>query len=207
MLQESDHLLQLLLCLSNTGYVIEHDTGFSFHHEAGLALAELHRLTRATGHAVVATCQEDQRADQQQREQKIAQQSQSWRSCLGGVNVKADALFLESVHQFRGKTRQINAKTLNAVVEIGVDRFNHGVAATVVDVHGGDTTRFHVIEETSVAHPRHGCIAWCLSGATASIHAVQPTIADHLPANQQHDADWQKPQSSSSPALIHDAEK
>ena len=60
LLQESHHFLEFLFGLSNTGDVIKHHTGFCFHHEASLALAELHGLTGTSGHAAVATGQEDQ---------------------------------------------------------------------------------------------------------------------------------------------------
>ena len=50
------------------------------------------------------------------------------------MNIKADAFCFEGVDQFRSKTRKINAHALNAVIEVWIDCFNNGIAATVIDV-------------------------------------------------------------------------
>ena len=126
----------------------------------------------------------------------------------GGMNIKADAFGLQRVDQLRGQTRKINAQALDPVVEVGVNGFDHGVAATVVDVNGCDTTGFDVIEEAAVAHTRYSSIARSDGGAIAVLaEAIHASIAHHLPADQQHDADWQQPEGKKAPALIHEPRK
>jgi len=115
------------------------------------------------------------------------------------VNVEADALFLEVVHQLRGKARQVHAQALNPVVEVWIHHLDHGVAAAVVDVHSGDPTRFHVVEEAAVAHPGHGCVARSCGG---SIGAEVPT-AQHLDAQETNHGHRQEPEGQYTPALIH----
>ena len=103
--QESDHFLEVLFGFLYSGNVIKFDARLGLHCKAGLGLAELHCLARPTRHPIGATGQENQRSNQQKREQQIPQQTQSRRRSLGGMNVKADALVLELVHQLRGNPR------------------------------------------------------------------------------------------------------
>ena len=208
LLQEGDHFLEFLLGFGDAGHVIEHDAGLRFHHEAGFALAELHGLARAARHVAVAAGQEDQGTDQQQREGQIAQHAEGRRCCAGRMNIKADAFGLQRVDQLRGQTRKVNAQALNAVVEVGIDGFDHSVAATVVDINGCHATGLDVIEEAAVAHPCHRSIAGSDGGAIAVLaEAVDASVAHHLPADQQHDADWQQPEGKKAPALIHELKK
>ena len=100
--QKSDHLLEILFGLLNSGNVIEFDARFGLHCKAGLGLAELHRLARPPRHPIGATGQENERSNQQKWEQQIPQQAQGRRGSLWRMNVKADALVLELVHQLRG---------------------------------------------------------------------------------------------------------
>jgi hypothetical protein len=37
--------------------------------------------------------------------------------------------------------------------------------------------------------------------------AIDASVTHHLPANQQHDADWQQPEGKKAPALIHEPKK
>ena len=124
------------------------------------------------------------------------------------MNVKADAFGLQRVDELRGQTRKINAQALDPVIEVGIDGFDHGVAATVVDINGCDATGLDVIEEAAVAHPCHRSIAGSDGGAIAVLaEAVDASVAHHLPADQQHDADWQQPEGKKAPALIHELKK
>ena len=206
LLEEGHHFLKLLLGLSNAGDVIEHHAGFRFHHEAGLALAELHGLAGTTGHAAVAARQEDQRTDQQEREQQVAKKTKGGGSRPWGMDVEADPFLFQGVDQLGCQTGKIHPQTLDAVVQVGIHRFDHGIAATVVDVHRGDATGFHVVEEAAVAHACHRCIARSHRGASGVL-IVQTTVTDHLPTDQEHDADGQKPEGDEAPTLIHDPEK
>jgi hypothetical protein len=45
------------------------------------------------------------------------------------------------------------------------------------------------------------------TGGAPGVLTVQTTVADHLPTDQEHDADGQKPEGDKAPALIHDPEK
>jgi hypothetical protein len=124
------------------------------------------------------------------------------------MNIKANAFSFECVDQFRSETGKINTQALDAVVEIRIDGFNHSVAATVVNINGCDATGFDVIEEAAVAHARYRSIAWSDGGAIAVlVEAIDASIAYHLPADQQHDADWQEPEGKKAPALIHELRK
>ena len=124
------------------------------------------------------------------------------------MNIKADAFSLQGVDQLRGETGQINTQPLNTVVEIRIDGFDHGVAATVVNINGCDATGFDVVEEAAIAHARHRSIAGGDGGAIAVLaEAIHASVAYHLPADQQHDADWQQPEGKKAPALIHELRK
>ena len=122
------------------------------------------------------------------------------------MDVEADPLFLQGVDQFRSKTGKINPQTLDAVVEVRINGFDHSIATTVVDVDSCHATGFHVVEEAAVAHAGHRCIARRHRGAPGVL-TVQTTVADHLPTDQEHDADGQKPEGDKAPTLIHDPEK
>ena len=203
-LQKGHHLLQILLGLLNAGHVIELHSGFGLHREAGFGFAELHRLAGPTGHAVGAAREKYERADQQQGKQEIAEQSEGRGGRLGGVNVEADALLLELVHQLRGQARQVDPQPLHPVVEVGIHRLNHGRAAAIEDVHCGHATRLHVVEEAAVAHPGHRGIAWSNYGIGRSV-GLGPG-SEHLPSEKQGNGNRQKPEGQKTPALIHGAQ-
>ena len=93
--------MEILFGLLNSGNVIEFDARFGLHRKAGLGLTELHRLARPPRHPIGATGQENERSNQQKWEQQIPQQAQGRRGSLWRMNVKADALVLELVHQLR----------------------------------------------------------------------------------------------------------
>ena len=175
----------------------------SLHSEPGLGLAELHGLTRATGHAATATAREQHQAtDQQQGEEQVAQQAERWRRGAGGMDVKADALLLEVVDQLRGKTREVNAQALHAVVQVGINGFNNGGAATVKDVNRGDASGIDVIDEAAVAHPSDSGITRCHGCSRGPADSTEAAAQD-LPAEEDSDADGQNPKSNRAPALIH----
>ena len=68
------------------------------------------------------------------------------------MDVKADALVLEASDELRGETGQVNPEALNPVVEIRINSFDHGAAATVIDVNGRHPAGIHVIQEAAVGH-------------------------------------------------------
>ena len=186
-----------MLGFCDTRHIVEHHTSFGLHHEFRLALAELHGLSRATGHVAVTTSQEDQRSNQEQREQQVAQKAEGWRSAPGRMHVETDPFFLKGVDQFRRQTWQVNAEALNAIIQIGIDSFNNCIAATVVNINCCNASRFHVIQKPAVAHPGNGGVAGSHRGAIAAtvvlVQTIDPAIANDLPADQQHNAYWQQP--------------
>ena len=113
---------------------------------------------------------------------------------------------LEGVDQFWGQPGKIHSQPLDAIVEIGIDGFNHGIATSVVDVDGCDAACLDVVKEASVAHPRDGGIPGC-HGRAAGAHSVDASVAHDLPADQQDHGDRQEPENKEAPALIHDPEK
>ena len=104
-LQEGDNFLEILFGLFHAGHVIEGDTGFRLHHEAGLGLAELHGLSRATGEAAGAPGQEDQGTNEQQRQQQITQHPPHRRGWPWRMDIKADVLLPQLIQQIRRKAR------------------------------------------------------------------------------------------------------
>ncbi len=90
-----------MLGFLNTGNVVKFHPGFGLHGKTSLGFAELHRLAGAPGHAIAAAGQEHQDADQEQREQQVAQQAEGRWSLTRRVDVEADALLLEIVDQLR----------------------------------------------------------------------------------------------------------
>ena len=204
--QEGHHFLEVLLGLLNPGHIVKFDAGFGFHGKAGLGFAELHRLARASGHAIGAARQKDQRANQQQGEQQVAEQAQHRWGCLGGMDIEADALVLELVHQLWGNARQIDPQPLHAVVEIGIDGFDHRAAAPVKDIDGRDPARIDVIEEAAVAHAGHRRIAGGHGGAIGGSTRGQaggPTSAEQLPSKEGHHGQGEQPEGNQTPALVH----
>ena len=204
--QEGDHFLEVLFGLLNAGNVIEFDARFSFHRKAGLGLAELHRLARPPRHAIGATGQENERANQQKREEQIPKQAQGRRRRLGGVNVKADALVLELVHQLRSNPGEIHPQALNPVIEIGIHRLDHGTASTIKDVHRGHPAGIHVIEEAAVAHAGNRRIAGGLRGGVSGATGTQSggsTRAEQLPSQKCDHCKGQQPEGNQAPALVH----
>ena len=115
------------------------------------------------------------------------------------MDVEADALLLEIVHQFGGQARQIHPQALHPVIQIRIHHFDHGVAAAVVDVHGGDPACLHVVEEAAVTHAGHGGVArsrcGCVGAEVAAAQHLQPEECDHRQG--------QEPESQNTPALIH----
>ena len=202
-LQEGDDLLQVLFGFFNAGDVVEHHAGLGFHQEACLGLTELHGLTGAAGHAATATAGEQHQAtDQQEREEQVAQQSEGRRCRARGVDVKADALLLEVVDQFRSQAGEINPQALNAVVEVGINGFHDSRAAAVKNVNGGHAAGIDVIDEPAVAHPSHRSVTGGNGGAGGGAYATE-TAAQHLPAEEDGDANGENPQGNRAPALIH----
>ena len=65
-----------MLGFLNAGHIVKFDARFGFHREAGLGFAELHRLARTARHVGGAAGQQDQGADQQQREEQVAEDAQ-----------------------------------------------------------------------------------------------------------------------------------
>ena len=122
------------------------------------------------------------------------------------MNIEADALALECVDQLWGQTRQIDSQPLDAIIEIGIDSLHHGIASSVVDVHGCDTTGFDVVEEAPVAHPSDSGVPGS-HGRSVRLHATDSSVAHDLPADQQNYSDRQQPENKKAPALIHDPEK
>ena len=204
--QEGDHFLEVLLGLLHSGNVIEFDARFSFHCKAGLRLAELHRLARSPRHAIGSTGQENERANQQEWEQQIPKQAQGRRGCLGGVNVKADALVLELVDQLGGNAGEIHPQALNAVVEIGIHRLDHGTASTIENVDRGHPAGIHVIQEAAVAHAGDRRIAGSLGGGVSGATRTQSggsTRAEQLPSQKCDHCKGQQPEGNQAPALVH----
>ena len=105
------------------------------------------------------------------------------------MNVEADALLLQGVDQLRSEARKVYAETLNAVVNLGINGFNNGVATTVVDINGGDASSFHIVEEAAVAHAANSCVAGSDGGSAVGIQCLQATITENLPAKKQRHAD------------------
>ena len=203
-LQEGHDFLEVLLGFFDTGHIVELHAGFGLHREAGFCFAELHRLAGPTGHAIGATGEEHQRADQQQREEQVAEQAEGRGGRLGGMDIEADALIFELVHQLGCQPRQINPQPLNPVVEVRIHGFNHRRTTAVVDVNGGHAASLHIVEEAAVAHPGHGGVAGCHHGIGRSIAAG--TGSEHLPSEKQCNGDRQEPEGQETPALIHGAE-
>ena len=84
-----------MLSFLNSSDIVEFHSGFSFHLEASFAFAELHGLTGATRHVARAPCEENQRTDQQQWEEQVAENSQYWRRVAGWMHIKTDALLID----------------------------------------------------------------------------------------------------------------
>ena len=122
------------------------------------------------------------------------------------MNIEADAFALEGVDQLRCQTWQIHSQPLDAVIEIGVDGFHHGIASPVVDINRSDASGFHVVQEAPVAHPGDGGIPGS-HGRTVGCHPIDTAVAHDLPADQQDHSDRQQPENEEAPALIHDPEK
>ncbi len=99
------------------------------------------------------------------------------------MDIEADAFLLERIDQFRSQAGKINPEPLHAIVDFGVDRFNNGITTTVVDIHSGDATGFHVIEEAAIAHAAHSSIAWSHSGAIG-VEGLHAPVTNQLPAEQ-----------------------
>ena len=190
-----------MLGFFHTSNVIKHDAGFRFHGKASFALAELHGLTRAAGHVVGAACQEDQGANQQQREGQIAKDPEGRWGCAGRMDIETDALLFDLADQFRGQAGQVNAQTLNAVIDVRVHGFNNRGAATVVDVNSGDSAGFEVVEETAVSHARHCAVARSFGGAVGRLHRA--AAAHHLQSKEDNQGDGQGPKRDQSPAVVH----
>ena len=100
-----------------------------------------------------------------------------------------------------------------AVARMSYGRFLDYVEAgrvTAVDIYDGgrNATSLDVVEEAAVTHACHRSIAGSNGGAIAVLaEAVDASVAYHLPADQQHDADWQQPEGKKAPALIHEPKK
>ena len=118
------------------------------------------------------------------------------------MNVEADALSLEGVDQLRCQTRQVNSQTLHSIIEIRINRLNHRITTTVIDVDGCDAPGFHVIEEAAIAHPGNCGVAWSLSWATW-LQVAQRSAAEELQCQQQSNSDGKSPEKDLPPALIH----
>ena len=120
------------------------------------------------------------------------------------MDVEADALILELVHQLRCQPRQVDPQPLNPVVEVWIHGFNHRRSAAVEDIHGGHTASLHIVEEAAVAHPCHGGVAGCHDWIGRSVAAG--TGSEHLPSKKQGNPNWQEPEGQETPALIHGVE-
>jgi len=117
------------------------------------------------------------------------------------VDVEADALLLELVDQLGSQPGQIHPQALDAVVEIGIDGLDHGGAAPIEDVDGGDSAGVDVIEEASVTHPGHGCVPGASHRGLGGIPVEAG--AQQLPAQEEGHQDRKEPESEKAPALVH----
>ena len=113
------------------------------------------------------------------------------------MDVKADALILEGIDEFRRHAGQVNAQALHSIVEIRVHCFDHGTAAAIKNVNCGDTPGFDVVEESAVTHASHSGISR-RGGGTASEIAT----AQDLDTQKSHHNKGQEPESKDAPALV-----
>ena len=117
------------------------------------------------------------------------------------MHIEAHALLFDLADQLRGQSRQVNPQALYAVVDIGVNCFNNGCAATVVHIHCRDASSFEVVEETAVGHPGHSAVARSFSGAIGRLHWA--AAANHLQTKEDNQSDGQGPKRNQSPAVVH----
>mmetsp|Transcript_3731 Transcript_3731/g.6369 ORF Transcript_3731/g.6369 Transcript_3731/m.6369 type:complete len:396 (+) Transcript_3731:1324-2511(+) len=167
-LEELDDLLELSLSLVHTGNVGELDPGVGLHLELSLGLAESHGVAGAAlaTHAthttptalLVATGEEEEPADQQQRESKVAQEVQEDLATilLLAVSGEVDVLRAELLQQLRAGAGQLHAHALHAVPELGAHGLNHSDGAVLVQVYLLHAVHVQVLQEARVGHPRGG---------------------------------------------------
>ena len=117
------------------------------------------------------------------------------------MHIEAHALLFDLADQLRGQSGQVNPQALHAVVDVGVNGFDNGGAATVVHINCGDAPCFEVVEETAVSHPGHSAVAGSFGGAIGHLHRA--AAAHHLQTKEDNQSDGQGPKRNQSPAVVH----
>ena len=118
------------------------------------------------------------------------------------MDIEADSFNFQGVDQLGGESREIDAQTLNPVVDLRINSFDHGITPTVVDINRCDASGLDVIKETPVTHSADSCVTGRLRRAIPG-DSLQPTTAKQLPSKKQRHAERENPECDLTPALVH----
>jgi hypothetical protein len=118
------------------------------------------------------------------------------------MNIEAYALLLELVDQLWSNTGQVDAQTLDPIVEVRINSLNNCTAAAVEDIDRSYPARIDVIEEAAVAHSGYRRIAGSNRGAFW-FEAGCAAITKQLPSEECDHCEGQEPEGNQTPALVH----
>ena len=76
------------------------------------------------------------------------------------MNIKTDRLILEFSEKVGCNAWEIDAESLNPIVEICINNFHDCRAARIIKINGVHTTGIYIIEEAPVGHPTDRSVCW-----------------------------------------------